>query len=31
MVTNMTKQTARNAARRTTTAMGLTGDTVRTV
>jgi hypothetical protein len=31
MVTNMTKQRARNAARRTTTAMGLTGNTVRTV
>lgn len=31
MVTDMTKQTATNAARRTTAAMGLTGDTVRTI
>ena len=31
MVTDMTKQNARIAARRTTTAIGVTGDTVRTV
>jgi len=30
-VTDMTRQTARIAARRATTAIGLTGDTVRTV
>jgi len=31
MVTDMTKQNARIAARRTTTAISVTGDTVRTV
>jgi len=31
VVTDMTRQNARTAARRTTTAIGLTGDTVRTV
>jgi hypothetical protein len=31
MITDTTRQTARTAARRTTTTIGLTGDTVRTV